>query len=216
MSSPRNLKLVTNETDQDIAAIAGDMLAAKKALVKGGPATADVLPPIGELRYDDLANSKRFLSIIGEDLLYCAESKRWLIWHGTHWTEDREDFVFDFAAEFAAGLYDEATDAAAFKNAQRANNRSGFNAFLELAERKKKISIDAFDNQPRLLNCKNGTLDLETGALRPHERDDRITRRVNCDYDADATSKTFDDFLETIQPDPAIRSFLQRSIGYSY
>ncbi|MEK7856259.1 MAG: phage/plasmid primase, P4 family, partial [Acidobacteriota bacterium] len=72
-----------------------------------------------------------------------------------------------------------------------------------------------FDTQPFLLNCANGTLDLKTGVLRPHNRADRITRIVNCNFDADAESETFERFLETIQPDPSIRAFLQRSIGYS-
>jgi putative DNA primase/helicase len=34
-------------------------------------------------------------------------------------------------------------------------------------------------------------------------------------YDPDAESPAFKSFLETIQPDPSVRAFLQRSIGYS-
>ena len=42
-----------------------------------------------------------------------------------------------------------------------------------------------------------------------------MTKIINSDYDPNAESPAFMDFLETIQPDPAIRAFLQRSIGYS-
>ena len=214
MTAP-HLKLVTENVDNEISEIAGNMFAAKRAMIKGGR-NADVLPPDGAPpRFDDLANSQRFLQLIGDEMLYCAESKKWLIWQGSHWEVDREDFVFDYAAEFARSLYDDATDSAGYKNAQRANNRSGFNAFLELAQRKQMVTIDSFDNQPRLLNCTNGTLDLETGGLRPHDKNDRITRRVNCEYDADARSDAFTKFINRIQPDPSIRAFLQRSIGYS-
>lgn len=220
MTAP-HLKLVTNDPlDDELSEIAADMAASKRALIKGagkgGKSPADVLPPDGSPpRYDDLANSKRFLDLIGDEMLYCVESKKWLIWQGSHWEIDRSDFVFDYAAEFAQGLYDDAMDTAGYKNAQRANNRSGFNAFLELAQRKISASIETFDEQPRLLNCKNGTLDLQTGSLKPHDKADRITRIVNYDYDADARSATFDKFIERIQPDPSIRAFLQRSIGYS-
>lgn len=211
--------------EDKLSEIAADMAASKKALIKSGgkrnggkigTTGADVLPPDGSPpRYDDLANSKRFLDLIGDEMLYCVESKKWLIWQGSHWEIDRSDFVFDYAAEFAQGLYDDAMDTAGYKNAQRANNRSGFNAFLELAQRKVSASIETFDEQPRLLNCKNGTLDLQTGSLKPHDKADRITRRVACDYDADVESPTFTRFIERVLPDPSVRAFVQRSIGYS-
>lgn len=175
----------------------------------------DVLPPSGSPRYDDLANSERFLDIAGSDLIYCPEAKKWLIWKGTHWQFDREDFVFQLAADFARSLYDTATDKDSYLNAKRASNRAGFNAFLELAQRRKAVSIDRFDQQPTRLNCLNGTLDLETGKLSPHSRDDLFTRVVNANHDPEARSGYFEAFLARIQPDPAVRAFLQRSIGYS-
>lgn len=219
----------SHDVDQEIAEIAGDMFAAKRALMRkaGKPVavpptgTGDVslMPPDdgGPQRYDDLANSKRFLQIIGDDMLFVVEPKKWFIWSGTHWKLDRDDFVFEFAEDFAASLYDTAIDEAAMKNAKRANNRAGFNAFLELSMRKQSVSIETFDRQPHLLNCLNGTLDLRTGDLRPHDKADRITRVVNCDYDADGLDRpnAFIPFLERIQPDASIRAFLQRSIGYS-
>lgn len=220
MTAVAHLKLVPdNHVDHEIAEIEGDILAKKRQMIKGGKNPADLLPPSGEpRRYDDLANAAHFLSIIGDEMLYCAEAKKWFIWKGTCWEPDREDFVFDFAAEFAQSLYDDATDEAALKNAKRACNKSGFTAFLDLAQRKKATSIATFDDKDqtgRLLNCRNGTLDLKTGDLRPHDRADRITRSVNCDFLAEAPAPTFIKFLERIQPDPTIRAFLQRSIGYS-
>lgn len=175
----------------------------------------NVLPPSGAARYDDLANSERFLDFAGEDVIYCPEAKKWLIWQGTHWQFDRADFVFELAAEFARSLYSTATDKDSYLNARRASNRAGFNAFLELAQRRKTVSIDRFDNQTGVLNCLNGTLELESGSLRPHDRADLITRVVNANYDFDSHSGFFEAFLARIQPDANIRAFLQRSIGYS-
>lgn len=208
-------------TDQEIADIESEMKAKKKesALSRiSGKATAELLPPDpGDIRYDDLGNAERFLALTGEDLLYAAEAKKWLIWEHTHWAFDQTSILFDLAAEFAKDLYspENCRDDVAFKHAKRSNMRSGLNAMIEIAQRIKTVTLDTFDAQPYLLNCRNGTLDLQTGKLMPHDRADRITRVVNCDYDADARSRVFEDFLETIQPDPAIRAFLQRSIGYS-
>lgn len=203
--------------DAEIADLAADINAERRLTLRN-KAAGDVLPPSGVRRYDDLANSAAFLDLIGDEMLYCAESGKWLIWQGTHWREDRDDFVFDYAAEFARGLYDEADDKEAFKNAQRANNRAGFTAFLDLARRKKTTTIDTFDDKDRtgrLLNFRNGTLDLSSGDLRPADKGERITRCLRFDYDAAAACPTFDAFLERIQPDASIRAFLQRSIGYS-
>jgi putative DNA primase/helicase len=215
MSRPQP-KLVNDLTDQELSEIQSEIDKTKNAAaIARVKRPTQILPPVERPRYDDLHNAELFLQICGEDLLYCAESKKWLYWDRTHWKFDRDDFVFELAAEFAKSLYDEVVDADGFKNARRANMRSGLDAFISISERKKKCSIESFDTQPILLNCNNGTLDLRTGELRPHERTDKITRVVNADYNADASSPTFERFLETIQPDPNIRAFLQRSIGYS-
>lgn len=215
------LKLVDDITDRELSDLENDVRAARKHALgpRGdGPATAELLPPEDGIRYDDLSNAERFLSVAGEDLLFAAEPKKWFIWSGTHWTVDNTNFVFELAAAFVRDLYSPENlvrDDAAFKHARRSNMRSGLNALLEIAQRKQSVSIDTFDVQPYLLNCRNGTLDLRTGSLNAHRREDRITRTVNSDYDFDARSKLFDAFLATIQPDAAIRAFLQRSIGYS-
>lgn len=208
---------MTDPLDQELTDLQLEINGAKKndALSRAKSKTIDVLPPDSNRRYDDLANAEMFLGEFGDDLLYCGESKKWLFWDGSHWKFDRDDFVFELATDFAKGMYAEVTDADSFKNARRANMRSGLDAFISISERKKKCSIESFDTSPMLLNCKNGTLDLKTGKLHPHERLDKITRVVNADYISTATSPTFDRFLETIQPDPDIRAFLQRSIGYS-
>ena len=128
MTAP-TLKLVPNDPIKaEIDQTTGDMLAAKKAaLMKRGGPGGDVLPPVGE-RYDDLANSQRFLSIIGDEMLYVPEQKKWLIWDVSHWSVDRDDFVFDYAAEFAAGMYETAGTKEAIANAQ---NKDGFSGDVD-------------------------------------------------------------------------------------
>lgn len=210
----------------ELSEIAGDIAASKAALVKGGrkggtigsgKSQTDVLPPVGDIRYDDLGNAERFLEMAGDDLLYCNDAKKWLWWKETHWAWDNDDTVFEWITMFARDLYsaENTISKEAISHAIRSNNRAGLNAMLEISQRKQSASIDTFDAPHYLINCKNGTLDLRTGSLKEHDRADRITRIVNCDYDADAFSPTFDKFITRIQPDPSIRAFLQRSIGYS-
>ena len=60
------------------------------------------------------------------------------------------------------------------------------------------LSSDALDRDPMLLNCLNGTLDLITATLRPHRREDLISRMVRVAFDPAASSPTFEAFLDRI------------------
>jgi putative DNA primase/helicase len=165
--------------------------------------------------YDDVSNAEAFLREFGDDLLYCAEMQRWMIWSSGVWMPDRDHTVYALAMDFVKTFYAEAAGEAAVRAARRANMRSAIESMLSLAGKRKTVSIDSFDVDPYLLNCKNGVVDLRSGKLIPHDRSLRISRKIDFNYDPSARSPVFERFLRDIQPDPAIRAFLQRSIGYS-
>ena len=75
---------------------------------------------------------------------------------------------------------------------------------------------EQLDTDPWLLNVQNGTIDMRTGVIRPHDRADYITRVINTDYDPDATCPQFDAFLNTIMGgDQELVEYLWRLMGYS-
>lgn len=166
-------------------------------------------------RFDDVENAERFLAEFGDDVLWCSELQKWMIWCGTHWTVDREHVVYRLAIDLVKSFYDNAVSDAEIRAARRANMRSSIESMLSLAARRKTITIDAFDANPYLLNCKNGVIDLRTGSLLPHDKSFFCSRLIEVNYTADAHSPHFERFLSDIQPDPSVRAFLQRSIGYS-
>jgi putative DNA primase/helicase len=91
-------------------------------------------------------------------------------------------------------------------------------AMLNLAASEPGVPVtpEELDADPLLLNCKNGTVDLRTGALRPNRREDLITKEVPVVFDPAATCPTFDAFLDHIFAGNArVIGFLQRAIGYS-
>jgi putative DNA primase/helicase len=53
----------------------------------------------------------------------------------------------------------------------------------------------ACDTDPWLLNCRNGTLDLRSGSLRPHCRADLLTRCLTVAYVPEARCPTWERFL---------------------
>jgi putative DNA primase/helicase len=72
------------------------------------------------------------------------------------------------------------------------------------------------DSNPWFLNVQNGTLDLKTATLRPHQREDLLTKIIPVSYDPNALCSTWDKFLAEIAAgDHDLIHFLQKSVGYS-
>jgi putative DNA primase/helicase len=89
---------------------------------------------------------------------------------------------------------------------------------ISLAESEPGVSVapDQLDANPWLLNCANGTLDLRTGELRPHRREDLLTKQVPVKYSPDARCQRWLDFLlEIMGGNLRLVAFLQRAVGYS-
>jgi putative DNA primase/helicase len=73
-----------------------------------------------------------------------------------------------------------------------------------------------FDADPWLFNVKNGTIDLRTGELAPHDRKNLITKIAPIAFDPRATCPRWERFLlEVMDGDQEMVDYLQRAIGYS-
>jgi putative DNA primase/helicase len=77
------------------------------------------------------------------------------------------------------------------------------------------IEHDELDSDPWLLNVANGTIDLRTGKLHRHNPEQLHSRTAGARWVMDAAAPRFEAFLEAILPDPEVRSYVQRAIGYS-
>lgn len=77
------------------------------------------------------------------------------------------------------------------------------------------FSQDILDRDPWLFNVLNGTIDLKTGGVRPHDRADFITMMAPCEFDPTAKCPQWDLFLERIFEDKEeVQSFVRRLCGY--
>ncbi|MDQ5911060.1 MAG: putative primase/helicase [Pseudomonadota bacterium] len=67
-----------------------------------------------------------------------------------------------------------------------------------------------------LLNASNGTVDLQSGKLRAHERRDLLTHDVEIPFDLATAAPTWLQFLNsTFSGDADLIGFVQRAVGYS-
>lgn len=178
-----------------------------------------------EFKLTELGNAERLSAKFGNDIRFCHEWGKWLIWTGTHWQIDLTGEIERMAKETVRGIYseaflqkDEEKRAALAKFAAKSETSRAINAMVTLARSEPGIPIlsDELDSNIWLLNCKNGTLDLRTGKLKPHDRNDCITKFVPVEYDPCADFVEWAKFLNRIMDgDQELISFLQRAVGYS-
>lgn len=66
----------------------------------------------------------------------------------------------------------------------KSGRRARIDAMLALAAADHRVALppDAFDRDPWLLTVDNGTIDLRTGTLRPHDPADLISKRAPVAY----------------------------------
>ncbi|PPS86462.1 phage/plasmid primase, P4 family [Streptomyces sp. MH60] len=76
-------------------------------------------------------------------------------------------------------------------------------------------SASDFDADPELLSVANGTVNLRTKTMRPHDPADMITRRLDVAYRPGAKAERWLQFLDEIFPHhPELPAYMRRLIGY--
>jgi putative DNA primase/helicase len=178
-----------------------------------------------EFYLTDVGNAKRLIKQHGRDLRYCYPFNKFLAWDGRRWqlddTGEAERRAKDTIARVrieAAYLEDKATRAALWNHAKISESDARLRAMLSQARSEPGVAIkpENLDSNLFLLTCHNGTLNLQTGDLRPHRQADLITKLAPVDYDARAECPLWESFLETIMGSkPGLINFLRRAVGYS-
>ena len=185
-------------------------------------ATTATDPDPDPLALHDDGNAERLLRRHGRDIRYCYPWQSWLTWDGARWAKDTDGGMERRAKDTARTIYSEVangkTDAeceAIFKHAKRSRGAQAVAAMLKMAQCEVPVAVEALDADPWLLNVHNGTIDLRSGELRPHDRGQLLTMMSGTEYDPFAECPVFAAFLDRILPDPELRAFVQRAAGYT-
>jgi P4 family phage/plasmid primase-like protien len=141
----------------------------------------------------DAGNAERLIAMYGESVRYCATFNAWYLWNGTVWERDTSGRMLLIATDVARSIHHEA---AAAPTADQSRAISRFALFSEsLHARKAMIDSAAphipvlpgvFDAPVHLLNCRNGTLELDTMTFRNHRPQDLLTKTAAVVYDPTA------------------------------
>jgi putative DNA primase/helicase len=174
---------------------------------------------------NDDGNAARLIDAFGDRIRYCDELSAWFIYDGRRWQRDSVRGIEDLAAQAMRRIGAEATAIAAegerrelLRWALRSGDVARFRAAMAKAASDERVRIRAadLDRDPWLLTCLNGTLDLHSGELRPHDPAELISRLAPVEYDATARSPLLEQVLEQATGgDEEFGAYLQRAAGYS-
>ena len=159
----------------------------------------------------DAGNANRLHSLLGDDWKFVPQLGRWLHWNGQRWQEETDGSIRvaameafrDLAADIRSlpschdmkEMQHRQKVADALGRAESIGRVKGALSFLEGLALKQ---YGEFDTDPFLLNLQNGTLNLSTGELRPHNKKDFITKICGASYEPRSVMK----LKQTADPQP--------------
>jgi putative DNA primase/helicase len=177
--------------------------------------------PLFDRPLTDYGNAERLVAWHGEDLRF-SKAFGWQVWDGRRWLRDETEEIVRRAKRTIRAMRKQVRefpgDPKTFLDHVNASERvERVNAMIKLAQSEPRIAVPAnvFDRDPWLLNVENGTIELRTGVLREHRREDLITKLAPVAYDVNATCPRWDRFLIEVQPEFETRAYLSRLAGYA-
>lgn len=172
----------------------------------------------------DVGNGKRIVRAVAGRARFCSPWGKWLVYDAGRWKEDDSLSIVRTMKDVARSMWG---DLATFGKdvspemfgkigqfARISSGMAGINRAMEAAQSELTILPREMDSDPWLLNVKNGTVDLRTGELQPHNPDDLITKVAPVDFDTSAECPEWEKFIASIFGTPELCGYVQRLCGY--
>ncbi len=208
----------------------GDLVAASRHLRElgyGSPLTSDLSDFtvsetgwVAEYTFDHIGQAKRLLDSVRGRYIFAVEENCFYTWTGTVWEPDwsaalaREAMaVTDRMRERAQKDGDDLLLKWAGKCRSSANLEATQKVMGTLMGVRRRLSD--FNPDRHLLNLGNGILDLRTHQLMPHDPKYLMTRVFGASFDEKALCPRFLQFMEEVLPDPVMRDYVKRALGYT-
>lgn len=188
------------------------------SLVRYDPAS-----PLLVLNLTDAGNAERFQAHEGDRFAFVHAWGSWLQFDGVRWQRDSSGEAVRAALGTLRAMADESDKvpdedhrSTLVKHALDSESSARLSAMLTLGQAMLPRAPEDLDRDPDLLNVANGTLDLRTGTLRPHDRRDWLTRLAPVPYLPDAACPRWEAFLHrAMAGNERLIAFLQKAVGYS-
>jgi P4 family phage/plasmid primase-like protien len=180
----------------------------------------DVFVRAADLSLDDMGNAARWHLYEGDNVRRVPEWDAWYQWDDRRWKLCVPDEVMSIA----------------IRTVDKITQEIGLGQHtVELYERHRNVSRSArslialanaargwpdnwthsheFDANPLIFNVENCTLNLQTLAWWPHQREDRNTWLCPTSWVPDVTSPLLDEFFDRFLPDPKERRYILQTLA---
>ena len=175
--------------------------------------------------WDEAGMADLFSECYQNDTRYCAEAKSWYTYDSGRWQKDVgsllvaakiKEFV-RLMALYCGEIADEEKRKQYMSFVAKMGDRRFRDRLMKDAADSMRIEAEQFDTHPYLINCKNGTYDLETMTFREHSWKDFLTMQTNFEYSLqEVRCERWEKFIkEVTQNDYEKADYLQRALGYS-
>lgn len=169
----------------------------------------------------DIENAAFFAKRVRGRLIYNHPMKSWMAYDEKRWKIDDNGATMRLAKDvaremqhMAGAIPDDALRMKALKRAVSVQSRRRLDAMVFLAQSELPANPNSFNVDPYALNLLNGTLDVRTRTLRPHDPADFITKLAPVTFEPEATCGRWCRFIDEImESDQDLVDFLQRFVG---
>lgn len=186
--------------------------------------TLDEIKPDKSTRYSysELGGGQLLADLVEPMARYVPERKKWYVYGDGVWKPDTGALeimelckvLATAISVYALGIQGDKGDQYR-KYAGKWLSRHYRKTIVEDAASVYPLSAALFDQKPALFNCQNGTVNLDTGTLQPHDPSDFLTIMSGIRYDPTAKSDRWIRFIrEVTQEDRDKAAYLQKALGY--
>lgn len=173
--------------------------------------------------WSDIGAGRLFTDYYKDIVRYVPERKSWYCYADGVWSADVGNLkAMEYCKEladamliYALSIQDEQKRQEFLKYCGKWQTRRVRDTILRDVQGIYPIAMSAFDCDPYVFNCRNGTLHLDTMEFTEHRAEDRLTKISDVKYDPDARCDRFLAFVDEITSGNAdTAKFLQKALGY--
>lgn len=175
--------------------------------------------------WDDAGMAQLFAECYEQDTRYCPEAKSWYTYDGGAWRKDTGALLvaekikefYRLMALYCGEIADADTRTNYMKFLAKVGDRRFRERIMKDAASVNPINAEQFDNNPYLINCKNGVYDLESMTFREHDWRDYLTMQTNFDYTLqEVKCERWIKFIDEVTSGNKDKAeYLQKALGYS-
>lgn len=177
--------------------------------------------------WDESGMAELFSECYSGDTRYCPERKSWYTYDGGRWVKDADALLVSAKIRefvrlmvlYCGEIEDEDKRKAFLAFTSRMGDRRFRDRLMKDARDNLAIGAAEFDSHPTLINCLNGTFDLETLRFREHDPADFLTMQTAFEYTAmweEVSCPRWEQFIKEVTCDDEDKAdYLQRALGYS-